>query len=553
MRLPLLFSLCVAKSVFSQQIYDIYSTTWNRGTLFTYQNLSPNPINFVTPGAIGSADIVVDDSSTYQSIWGFGASLTDSSAQLLSNLKTQNPANYWSLLGYLFSPTDGAGAAGLSYLRVPLGASDFSAKLYSYDDTSGDTSFNSFNINAAPSYVFSTIQDIKSINNILRIHIVPWSPPGWMKSSGTMDGGSLSSAYVSIYANYLLKCVQGFSSQGATPYAISIQNEPLNSNPTYPTALVSVAQEAQIGTALRTLLNNNGFSGVKIIGYEHNWDNAGSYPVQLMQQAGSAFAGVAFHCYAGDVSEQDTFHTQFPTKEIYFTECSGVIGSDWWSDIKWYMDNLFIGSITHNAHSALMWNLALDGSGHPILPTTNSCGGGCRGVAQINSDGTWSVNQEFYSMAQASKAVLPRDVGGPWGKRIGVSVGGSMSWGLVVGAYMTGRVNPSDWNRYSLVVLNWADNTNGNWNPQNIKTTIEFRGMQATYTFPVGVTTLWWYAPTTSLQADATANVTDNRDANDYAGESNENEQFVAQAYQRRGDGPVEDGGWLRFVKGPRN
>ena len=53
-----------------------------------------------------------------------------------------------------------------------------------------------------------------------------------------------------------------------------------------------------------------------------------------MQQAGSAFAGVAFHCYTGDVSEQDTFHTQFPTKEIYFTECSGVIGSDWWSDIK---------------------------------------------------------------------------------------------------------------------------------------------------------------------------------------------------------------------------
>ena len=53
-----------------------------------------------------------------------------------------------------------------------------------------------------------------------------------------------------------------------------------------------------------------------------------------MQQAPDAFAGVAFHCYAGSVSQQDTFHTQFPKKEIYFTECSGVIGSDWWSDIK---------------------------------------------------------------------------------------------------------------------------------------------------------------------------------------------------------------------------
>ena len=59
-------------------------------------------------------------------------------------------------------------------------------------------------------------------------------------------------------------------------------------------------------------------------------------------------------------------------------------------------------------------------------------------------------------MAQASKAILPRDVGGPWGKRIGVSVGGTLGWGLVVGAYVTGRVNASDWLRYSLVVLNWC-------------------------------------------------------------------------------------------------
>ena len=84
-----------------------------------------------------------------------------------------------------------------------------------------------------------------------------------------------------------------------------------------------------------------------------------------MEDAPNAFSGVAFHCYSGSVSEQDTFHTAYPQKEIYFTECSGVEGSDWWSDIKvrsfltiivslpargstnpsrpssqWYMDNL---------------------------------------------------------------------------------------------------------------------------------------------------------------------------------------------------------------------
>ena len=32
-------------------------------------------------------------------------------------------------------------------------------------------------------------------------------------------------------------------------------------------------------------------------GYEHNWDTAAGYPVQLMETAGDSFDGVAFHCY----------------------------------------------------------------------------------------------------------------------------------------------------------------------------------------------------------------------------------------------------------------
>ena len=53
-----------------------------------------------------------------------------------------------------------------------------------------------------------------------------------------------------------------------------------------------------------------------------------------MQQAGGSFAGASFHCYSGSVGQQDTFHNAFPSKEVYFTECSGSQGSDWWSDIK---------------------------------------------------------------------------------------------------------------------------------------------------------------------------------------------------------------------------
>jgi hypothetical protein len=47
---------------------------------------------------------------------------------------------------------------------------------------------------------------------------------------------------------------------------------------------------------------------------------------------------------------------------------------------------------------------------------------------------------------------------------------------------------------YSVTVLNEHDSDNGNWNPQSIKANINFRGKQAVYEFPVGVTTLTWYA-----------------------------------------------------------
>jgi hypothetical protein len=63
-----------------------------------------------------------------------------------------------------------------------------------------------------------------------------------------------------------------------------------------------------------------------------------------------------------------------------------------------------------------------------------------------------------YAMAQASKAILPRDKGGPWGKRAGVTVGGSQSWALRVSAFVTGRTNMADWEKWSIVVLNWYAN-----------------------------------------------------------------------------------------------
>src|SRR5258708_40054269 len=76
-----------------------------------------------------SLTITVDDTRKYQQMDGFGASLTDSSAWLLSHRLTDRQRK--EVLEKLFSPTKGI---GLSVLRQPMGATDFAIDDYSYHD-----------------------------------------------------------------------------------------------------------------------------------------------------------------------------------------------------------------------------------------------------------------------------------------------------------------------------------------------------------------------------------------------------------------------------------
>lgn len=483
----------------AQQIYDIYTTTWDRKSQFKYTNLGDSPVNFVNANP-RSANIVISESDIFQNIDGFGGSLTDNAAQALVNLKSKNEGGYFDLLNKMFNATDTGPNAGLSFLRIPLAASDFSPRVYSFNDAnSPDNTFSNFSL-APASTTIKIVKDIQWFNPAIKLHMVAWSPPAWMKTTGSMRGGLIKEEFQTTYAKYLLKVLQAYNEEGIVPYSISIQNEPENNNPTYPTCIMTPEVEGAIGTALRSLMDSSSFDKVKLVGFEHNWSSAGKYPVQLMKSYGNAFTGAAFHCYEGSVRQQDDFADAFLDKEIYVTECTGTVGSDYWQDIKWYMDNLFIGAVEHGARTAMMWNLVADSAGNPKLPGTDSCGNGCRGIVTVNGDGTWSFNQEYYAMAQASIATIPRDQGGPSASRIGVTVEGSNSAALRVMAYRTERVSSTDQPRFSLVVMNWNDSSGSSFRPRDVTATIEFRGQRATYAFPVGVTTLSWYARTSPDQ-----------------------------------------------------
>ncbi|PAV15484.1 glycoside hydrolase family 30 [Pyrrhoderma noxium] len=478
--LPLLSVLLLcARNAQGQTVSDIWETTSDKSSLF--KHITTSNIKFGSDDSDNTtATIEIDTGTTYQEIFGFGASLTDSSAYVLNKLKESDESIYQETMKAMFDVSLDADSAGMNYIRIPIGSSDFSPNEYTYADNANDTDLSTFSLDTIPEYFFPILSDIKDINNDIKIHLVPWSPPGWMKDSNSINAGNFLQNHSDIMGKYLYKSVDAFSKKGFTPYAISIQNEPQSDSSTVPSTLYTTKAHAAVGVALRKLLDSNGYQNVKVIGYEHNWDNAATYASQLMEEDGAydAFAGVAFHCYIGKMANQDKWHNNFPDKELYFTECSGVPGSDFWSDIQYYMYNIYIGGLQHWSQSGLMWNFALDPEGLAYkLPGAGSCGSGCRGVISV-SGSTVTKNQEYYAMAHASKAILPVKSVGEFGKRIGVQVDGDS---LTVGAYAT---KSDSGTRYSIVVMNTGDD--------DLKTTISFENRKAVYSFPVGLTTMSW-------------------------------------------------------------
>jgi len=441
----------------------------------------------------GTVTIAIDESMSFQKMDGFGASLTDSSAALLMQLP---PDQRKQLMQELFDP---AGPLGLTLLRQPIGASDFSAHgNYSYDDppeSKPDPSLAHFNTAIDAHTLFPLLREALHLNPQLRFVILPWSAPAWMKDSHAMNSGSLLSSDIPVYAQYLSRAVESYAAEGLPVYAMALQNEPLNENPSYPTQHMGPDQEAQLAAALRPLLWHDGRDPL-LLGYEHNWDNL-DYPSKLLADAAQLvpkgtpplFAGISFHCYAGDESAQLAFLRAHPEAGIWFTECSGTNRSLFADDLLWQAHHLLLGAPLNEARSVLLWNLVLDPHGSP----RNGGCGDCRALITVEPhDGGWSVhrNVEYYELAHAAPFIHPEAL------RIAAKVEAGHDLQTVAFKNLDGTV--------VLLVLNSA--------PREMHTTIQWQGKAAVYTAPPrSLITLQWGIPhpvlsegTFRIAADAT-------------------------------------------------
>jgi glucosylceramidase len=378
---------------------SLYLTQGDKNVLFKKQNVS---LVFSGTGPAGTT-IEVDSTQTFQSIDGFGYTLTGGSATLLNSLSA---ATLDALLKELFLWD--STHIGVSYLRISIGASDLSASTFTYDDVpAGDTdpSLAHFSIDKEKQDLIPVLKKIVALNPAIKILGSPWSAPVWMKTNGSFVGGNLKPEYYAAYANYFVKYIQAMKAEGITIDAITPQNEPLHGG-NNPSMVMQAADQAAF------IKNNLGpaFAAAsittKIIAYDHNADRP-DYPLTILNDAAAkAYVdGSAFHLYGGNISALTDVHNAHPDKHVYFTEQWVGGPGNFAGDLQWHIENLIIGATRNWSRNVLEWNLAADAGYKPHTP------GGCTsclGALTIGSGVTRNV--AYYIIAHASKFVRPGSV-----------------------------------------------------------------------------------------------------------------------------------------------
>jgi len=368
------------------------------------QKLAPQPLQPAIGSAAGDETVTIDTSKHFQKVHGFGAAMTDASAQLLSELP-KNKRN--AIMAELFGRSNGE--LGLSFTRLTVGASDFSTSDYSYDDTPGnvpDPELRYFSMAPAAKYVLPRMREARAINPNLLVMISPWSAPAWMKTTKSLIKGGLVPQYYPAFANYLAKVVQAFDREGVPVSMVTIQNEPNFEPDNYPGERVDPPQRAEIigryvGPTFRALGLHT-----QVLDWDHNWDHPEMPSAVLGDPVANRYvSGVAWHCYNGDVSAQTPVHDAYPEKDVWLTECSGGEWSPKFAEVlAWMTDKLIIGASNNWSRGTLLWNIALDPKHGPH---TGGCED-CRGVVTIDpATGAVFRNVEYYVLGHASRFVLP--------------------------------------------------------------------------------------------------------------------------------------------------
>ncbi|CAL6018672.1 6-beta-glucosidase [Hexamita inflata] len=364
--------------------------------------------------------IVVDKTKKYQTIDGFGASITDGSAWLFSEKLTDQQLN--DTFDMLFSREKGI---ALSFLRQPIGSSDLSTKFFSYDDLCNQTTVSCttpegvddkelkrFTIAHDRQYIIPMVKKAMSLNPDIKVMMTPWSPPGWMKSNRNMAGFDnvnknetiLLPEYYDAHANYLRKTIEAYQAEGIPIYAVTMQNEPMWPEGSYGGMHVDSKDQAlYIKKFLYPTLVKFNLTATKIMVNDYNWDFAWyTEDVYADKETYNVVAGTSWHHYSGVPTAMSDIKTKYPDKDNWVTEASSFKNVNGETTMEMVSVEL-INVMRNHARSFVKWGMALDQNHQPH---TGGCPD-CVGVVLIDGTDPTDIvvkpNWDYYALGHASK------------------------------------------------------------------------------------------------------------------------------------------------------
>jgi glucosylceramidase len=346
-----------------------------------------------TPGA---DQLRLNPGTKFQRILGFGGAFTDAACYTFNRLA---PAAREQLFHELFHPSE----MGLSTGRICVGSSDYSTKLYSYDDGEADPDLARFSIEHDREYILPLLRQARQANPDLFLFSSPWSPPGWMKFNGSMLGGAMRNHYFSVYAKYYLKFLQGYAAEGVPVQALTTQNEvDTDQDGRMPACIWPQEYEIHfVRDHLGPLLESSGMP-VKIWFLDHNYNLWGRVVGSLEDDKLRKYVNaVAWHGYYGTPDMMSKAHDAYPDLEMHWTE-----GGPDYTDPNYLTDwckwgGTFSDVLKNWCRSITAWNLALDEHGRPNIGPFP-----CGGVVTIDSQ-TKEITRsgQYWAFAHYSRVI----------------------------------------------------------------------------------------------------------------------------------------------------
>jgi glucosylceramidase len=441
-------------------------------------------ISFIEGEASEGTIIKIYPSITKQTIDGIGSSFTEASAFVLAHLDIEKRIE---VMEKIFSDK----GANFSLTRTHIGSCDFSVEgKYSYLDKIGDTELKTFSIDPDkegfnpkkyteiedPTYdLLPMIKEAIEIknrqkDNELRITASAWTAPPWMKDiedwyiKGTLEnnhqgtGGKLKPQYEETYADYLIRYLDAYKSEGVKIWGITPVNEPHGNNGQWESMHFTPESQNQfIKEYLGPKLNKNGFGEVKLLIYDQNRDGLEHWSDVILgdKETAKFVYGSAVHWYEStNKVYEDVFErvkAKFPDKAIIHTEgCIDDLGKEapggildphrfketewfdndsfWWNEnatdwaysANWqavimedhpiytpvhrYARNIIV-SIDHWLKGWIDWNVVLDQRGGP-----NHVGNFCGAPIMIDTESKHIYYTPiYYILAQFSRTIRPGD------------------------------------------------------------------------------------------------------------------------------------------------